>query len=349
MAAPVQANAAWDWAALARVIAGQIGAKDVAIADVRSMLGGAVQAVFRMTLDVTGGPLAGRQPVVLRANLGDGLGYGVDRQTEAQIIAAAISVGIPVPPVLAASNDGAGLGKPWIIQPLVAGDSRGRSIVRAPDLVTLGPRLAAELGGYLARIHTIKSGDARVASLPAPLRPPVETEIARLRAALDAGCEPRPALEYILGWLLAHAPAPRPTVLLHGDYRTGNYIVADGRVAAVIDWELAHWGDPREDIGWFISRSWRFGNDDKVAGGLAKFAVFLDAYNAVASEPIGASEVVYWEIYAAARWATLAAMQGARAATAGSRGLELALTGLMVPEVELDALLGIEAFEKGRK
>ena len=57
--------------------------------------------------------------------------------------------------------------------------------------------------------------------------------------------------------------------LIHRDYRTGNYLVDEGRLAGVLDWEFAGWGDPREDIGWFTARCWRFGGVEREAGGIA--------------------------------------------------------------------------------
>jgi len=135
---------------------------------------------------------------------------------------------------------------------------------------------------------------------------------------------------------------------VHGDLRTGNYMVDAGKLTAILDWEFCHWGDPREDIGWFIARCWRFGNDAKVAGGIARFASLLDAYNDSARVRVTAAEVQYFEVLAAAKWATIALLQGDRFLRGGERSLELALTGLMPPEMELDALDIIEKIENGR-
>ena len=145
------------------------------------------------------------------------------------------------------------------------------------------------------------------------------------------------------------APEPAAITLVHGDFRTGNYMVDAGELTAVLDWEFCHWGDPREDIGWFIARCWRFGNDDKVAGGIARLASLLQGYNAVAGHPVAAAELAYFEVLAAARWATISLLQGDRFLQGGERSLELALTGLMPPEMEWDALDAIAIFEAGGK
>ena len=73
--------------------------------------------------------------------------------------------------------------------------------------------------------------------------------------------EPHPAFELGLRWLAeARAPRPTPPALVHGDFRNGNFIVGPDGMRAVLDWELAHLGDPIEDLGWLCVKSWRFGN-----------------------------------------------------------------------------------------
>jgi hypothetical protein len=70
-------------------------------------------------------------------------------------------------------------------------------------------------------------------------------------AAIDEIGEPLPAVEAGLRWLrLNPPPAPPRERLVHGDFRLGNLIVDESGLAAVIDWELCHSGDPAEDIGW---------------------------------------------------------------------------------------------------
>lgn len=68
---------------------------------------------------------------------------------------------------------------------------------------------------------------------------------------------PYPMLEWAISWLKEHCPiAPRVGVV-HGDYRTGNFLESGGRITAILDWELVHLGDPLEDIGWACMRSFR--------------------------------------------------------------------------------------------
>ena len=74
--------------------------------------------------------------------------------------------------------------------------------------------------------------------------------------------------ELALRWLRERDPGPSKEVtLVHGDFRHGNLIIGPDGVRAVLDWELAHFGDPMEDLGWICVNSWRFGEIDKPVGG----------------------------------------------------------------------------------
>ncbi|MEZ5849775.1 MAG: phosphotransferase family protein [Hyphomicrobiaceae bacterium] len=329
-------------------LAPTIGAQDVTVVTAELLAGGAVQENWRIDVDVTGGPHQGAHAWVLRTDAAARLDMSLDRVAEFRCIEAAHAAGVTVAAPIAACADAGVLGAPFSIQALVTGNAQARRIVRDPNLSEYGEALAHALGGELARIHAIRPADGVLPFLPIPMYNPNRLLVAALRRGLDGASEARPALEYILSWLDAHAPEPRAIGLVHGDFRTGNYMVDGGRLTAILDWEFCHWGDPREDIGWFIARCWRFGNDAKVAGGIARFAALLDGYNAVAREPVTAGEVQYFEALAAAKWATISLLQGDRFVKGGERSLELALTGLMPPEMEVDALDVIDRIEKGR-
>lgn len=335
--------------ALAAWLGRELGAPSVTIGDARLLAGGAVQQNWRLDVTIGGGPRAGTHAWVLRTDAAARLDVSLDRVAEFKTIAAAYSAGVLVAEPIAVCEDAAIIGAPFAVQALVGGAAQGRRIVRDPRLGEFGDTLAAELGRQLARIHAIRPAPGVLAFLPVPITNPSRRAVAELRSALDGASAPRPALEHILGWLDQNAPEPAALTLVHGDFRTGNYMVDEGRLTAILDWEFAHWGDPREDIGWFIARCWRFGNDDKVAGGIARFASLLAGYNEVAENKVAAGECQYFEVLAAARWATIALLQGDRFVKGGERSLELALTGLMPPEMELDALDVIEKIGSGRR
>lgn len=331
--------------ALALWLANALSADTVAITGAELLAGGAVQQNWRLDVTVTGGPRAGAHTWVLRTDAAATLSVSLDRIAEYKCIAEAHGAGVLVADPIACNDDRSLLGAPFAIQAFVSGVAQGRRIVRDPDLPGFGDALARSIGAEMAKLHAIVPKDGVLTFLPRPLGNPARRIVAECRAVLDKASTPRPALEYVLAWLDRNAPEPKAIALVHGDLRTGNYMVDGGRLTAILDWEFCHWGDPREDLGWFIARCWRFGNDQKVAGGISKLAFLLEGYNAHAAIKIAAPELQYFEVQAAARWATIALAQGDRFAQGGERSLELALTGLMPPEMELDCLDVIDRIE----
>jgi aminoglycoside phosphotransferase (APT) family kinase protein len=171
-------------------------------------------------------------------------------------------------------------------------------------------------------------------------RTAAERALDQVEAMIDAVGEPHPALEAGLRWLRLNPPAAeRGPVLVHGDCRLGNLLVDEDGLVALLDWELAHAGDPAEDLGWICARSWRFGNDDRPALGLGSREELLRAYAEAGGAPIGREELRWWEALANARWAGLCLVQTARfLADPATAPLELGAVGRRAAEAEWDLL-----------
>ena len=159
-----------------------------------------------------------------------------------------------------------------------------------------------------------------------------------MRRHLDALGLARPALEYGLAWAERRAPEPSLITLTHQDYRTGNYLVSEAGLGAILDWEFAAWGDPDSDIGWFCARCWRFGAVEREAGGIGARADFIGAYERASGRRVDPTRVRFWEVMAHIRWAVIALQQAERHLSGREPSLELALTGRIPAELELEAL-----------
>ena len=149
----------------------------------------------------------------------------------------------------------------------VDGTSVAPRVLRKPEFERARGQLTVQLAEALARIHAVDVAELE-GVLPAVTGDPAVAQIEEWERQLDEIGEPLPAVELGLRWLRANAPEPAPSRLVHGDFSLGNFIVDESGLAAVIDWELAHLGDPAEDIGWLCIRSWRFGNDDRQVAGV---------------------------------------------------------------------------------
>jgi aminoglycoside phosphotransferase (APT) family kinase protein len=133
-------------------------------------------------------------------------------------------------------------------------------------------------------------------------------------------------------------PRQSATTLIHRDFRTGNYMVDEGGLTAILDWEFACWGDPLYDIGWFCAECWRFSRPDREAGGIGSRAAFVAAYETESGRRVDPAAVRAYEALSHARWAIIALEQGERHASGREPSLEHALTGRMAAELELAAL-----------
>ena len=327
-------------------LAAVLGAEQARVRRVELLSGGAIGENWRISVQVTGGDRTGLQDWVLRTDTPSPLVLSLDRAREFACLSAAHRVGVTVPEPIADCADPSIIGAPFMLVGYAEGIAQARKIVRDPRVEEYGTILAERLGAEVARLHAIRPGQHGLDFLPQPETSPAHQQVADLRALLDTVSEPRPALEYVLAWLERNAPRDQRIVLCHGDYRTGNYTIDRGILTGILDWEFAHWGDPHFDIGWFCARCWRFGADEREAGGIAAREAFYRGYNSAITYPLDPGIVPYWEIMAAARWAVIALLQGERTGPEGEPSIELMLTGLMAPEMEYDALTGIAAFEE---
>jgi aminoglycoside phosphotransferase (APT) family kinase protein len=320
---------------LARFIAAEAKAENVVITDARQLLDGAVRENWLVTTEIEGGRLDGCRALVLRTDAATSLGIGHDLAQEATLLGMAHRAGLSVPEPLLLGRDPTVVGKAVYLMRYMPGTAAGERIVAGGA----NERLARRLGAELARLHAIRPPQAELAFLGAPPADPAAARLADYRRDLDACGEPHPVAEWALRWLAHHKPAPAAPVLCHGDFRTGNYLVEEGRLTAVLDWEFAGWSDPDEDIGWFCSTCWRFGALAREAGGIAPRAAFYRGYEALAGRRVDPARVRYWEVMAALRWLVIALRQRDRFLKAGERSLDLALTGRRPAECELEILL----------
>ena len=220
----------------------------------------------------------------------------------------------------------------------VEGTSVGPRVLKKPEYETARERLPGQLADALARIHSVETAGLE-GVLPATAGDPALEQIAEWERQLDEIGEPLPAVELGLRWLRANAPDPvEPPALVHGDFRLGNFIVGEQGLAAVIDWELAHRGDPAEDVGWLCIRSWRFGNDDLPVAGVADVDEFAAAYEAAGGESLDRERIRFWEAFGNVKWAVICARQAHDHLTGARRSHELASLGRRICEPEWDLL-----------
>jgi aminoglycoside phosphotransferase (APT) family kinase protein len=144
--------------------------------------------------------------------------------------------------------------------------------------------------------------------------------------------------ELALRWLKAHAPAGDIALApVHGDFRNGNLMVDERGLVAVLDWELAHLGDPMEDLGWLCVNSWRYGRIELPVGGFGTRAPLFDAY-AAAGGVVDAQRVHYWEVFGTLKWGVICQSMAHAYFTGAERNVERIAIGRRASEAEIDLL-----------
>ena len=234
-------------------------------------------------------------------------------------------------------EDEAVIGQPFFIMEKLPGVAAGHKVVR---LNLDRPALARELAQAAARIHAIRPPLRELPFLKTYLARDV---IAACRAYLDTLDEPHPVLEWGLRWCERRVPAQEETTFVHRDFRTGNYLVHDGKLAGLLDWEFAALGNPLEDIGWICAKCWCFRHEHHIVGGVADLDDFIPAYEAASGRAVPRDALRYWQVMAHIRWAIIALQQARRHLSGVEPSLELALTGKIVAELEWEVLVLTDA------
>jgi aminoglycoside phosphotransferase (APT) family kinase protein len=308
-----------------RAVLNSVCGTAVTVGEPRQLTGGASRQVWALDAD---GPDGRPLPVVLRRDP-PGHGDAARMRAEAACLRAAAAAGVPVPTVLASGDSAPGIDAPYLLMNKVEGESFPRTLQRDPVFEEVRGHLAEDMGYVLGLIHRTPLDTLGMLDATDPV-----DAIEVIYRDLD---DPRPAVELGLRWLREHRPPQRPNTLVHGDFRIGNLLVDGTGIRGVLDWELAHLGDPVEDLGWLCVRAWRFGAPAPVAG-IGTRDQLLDGYERATGFRPSASELHWWETFGTLRWLVLSRFQAERHLGGAEKSLELAAIGRRVCESEYDLL-----------
>jgi aminoglycoside phosphotransferase (APT) family kinase protein len=251
---------------------------------------------------------------------------------EARLMQLAHDAGVPSPRVMHVLRPEDGLGAGFIMA-RIEGETIARKILRDDIFAKARPLLARQLGEIAAGIHGLPR-----AQLPKLREMSATKEIGDLEREYRGFNWPRPVFELALRWLRDHDPGPSDEVtLVHGDFRHGNLIIGADGVRAVLDWELAHLGDPMEDLGWICVNSWRFGEIDKPVGGFGSREDLFAGYEA-AGRKADPDRVKFWEVMGTLRWGVMCCGMMQRFRIGPDHSMERAMIGRRASETEIDLL-----------
>ena len=293
--------------------------------------GGASQETWSFDIVHAGGNVGA---ILRRAPIGYGAAptRAAGLYAEAQLMQLAFEAGLPSPRVLHVLRPADELGTGFVMQ-RVAGETIARKILRDAQFAEARPKLARQLGRIAAGLHALPR-----AKLPQLRQMTAAKEIGELELEYRSLDWPKPVFELALRWLGDHDPGPADEVtLVHGDFRHGNLIIGPDGVRAVLDWELAHLGDPMEDLGWICVNSWRFGEIDKPVGGFGSREDLFAGYES-AGRKVDPERVKYYEVMGTLRWGVMCGGMMRRFRTGPDHSMERAMIGRRASETEIDLL-----------
>jgi aminoglycoside phosphotransferase (APT) family kinase protein len=293
-----------------------------AINGLRRLSGGASRETWEFRV--------GQEPYILqrvRPQRPGGLG------SEAVVLREAFAHGVLVPELVVDGSVSEALERPFMIVKAVAGETIARKILRDEQYVDARQKLVSQLGVTAARIHQVPTHGLQQLV--------VEDQLVMYQQILFDLGEPHPVFEIAFRWLEKNRPPSQVTALVHGDFRLGNIVVGPDGFEAILDWELAHLGDPMEDLGWLCVRAWRFGGIHPVAG-LGGYDELFDAYARESGVRPQREVVRWWEILATLKWGIMCIVQAQTHLLGASRSHELAAIGRRVCENEYDLIRLLE-------
>lgn len=285
---------------LAGYLSATMGKGAVRVSELARIPGGASRQTYRFIASYEEAGEEISRPLILRRDPAASL-IETERTTEFAAYRAFHSLGLPVPEAIALELDGAALERPFFIMEAI--EQADAASILAPNAYDphrektgrqfwdcLG-RIAAADPDALGLTHFSGARDVKDCWTH---------ELQRWeRVILEDAREPQPIALGAIRWLRRHPPPPAQKLcVVHGDYRSGNFLFnSDGEIRAILDWEMAHLGDPYEDIGWALDPLWSHGDPSRPAG-LIPRAEALAIWQSASGLSIDAKALYWWELFA---------------------------------------------------
>ncbi|MGH9823078.1 MAG: phosphotransferase family protein [Blastocatellia bacterium] len=222
----------------------------------------------------------------------------IQGDSDARLMIDAARSGVPVSHVrlILGPDDGLGVG---FITDRIEGETIGRRVIKDPNLAGARSKMASQCGQILTAIHSMDTK-----GIGFLVRQDAMDSVAAYRDIWNSFDCPVPAMEFGFKWATAHIPKNAASTLVHGDFRNGNFIVGPDGIRAVLDWELAHIGDPMEDLGWLLIKTWRFGGALPV-GGFGSREELFESYERSSGNSVSPEHVMFWEAFGCLKWAVM--------------------------------------------
>jgi len=307
----------------------------------QEFLENSLQQKIKQLVPLTGGAsadinriiLANEDELIVRRTLSQEKSVmAIPKILEAKIQKVVKKNGAPVPAIIFEFSEGEEIGEGYVME-AIPGETIPRKILRDVKFATAREKLPFEIGKSLAKIHQTKLDDLKALD-----QVTFSDSLEKLFQVYLSFNQPQPVFDLAFKWLEAQKLTEYGDVLVHGDFRFGNFIISEENLESIIDWELAHIGNPMEDLGWLCVRSWRFGNVEKRVGGLGDIKDLIAGYESNSDIKIDESQLDVWQLYGSLRWGVICMMQTFAHLSGMVNSVEKAAIGRRVSETEFDLM-----------
>ena len=285
---------------VAAYIAGRMpDASDVTVSGLERISGGASRETYRFRLSYRQGGKRHERRLILRRDPPASL-IDTERRIEFAAYRAFHGSAVPVPEMLWLEEQDAALDHPFFIAEELAGFQAAPQLLFAGGYEAVLPRLAERkwtILGEIAKADPAALGLTGVMEAPA-LDACWRRELDHWEHVFDTDeAEPQPIARAAIRWLRANPPPPAQKLsVVHGDYRTGNFLYDEaGEIHGVLDWEMAHLGDPLEDLAWGFNPVWEFGRG--LAGGLVPQDQAIAVWRRASGLIVDAAALHWWILF----------------------------------------------------
>lgn len=284
-------------------VSAQLSTASVDVVDVRRVSAGRSRQNWAFDLiSRESGAVVKRESLILRRDPLGGL-VETNRRSEFAVLRALEDDPLPTPRARWLDATGEWLGRPSLVMVREQGECDYLA-VNGDRPLAARRRLAERFCELMAQVHEV---DWRRTALALVLTDPGESAAAHELLAWERilrrdQLEPYPDLEIALDWLADRAPRSRGTVLVHADFKPGNVLLDGDRVVALLDWELAHLGDPLEDVAW-VTQPLR--TREHLIGETWERDDLLAYYSALTGHDIDPSALAWWTTFATFKTAVM--------------------------------------------
>lgn len=236
---------------------------------------------------------------------------------------------VPVPRAFWLESDAALLERPFFVMERIDGCESQFQALLDPAMAPHRPVLARKMYEILATIATtpIEGLPATdVADIPAP-EACWQRELAYWEEIIDTyEREPQPIARAGIRWLRRNPPPPPPRIsVVHGDFRTGNFLYRQSEILGILDWEMAHFGDPLEDLAWSFMRAWQWARDG-LAGGIVQRDDAIRIWEEKTGLRVDPTALRWWDVFSCLKAQGIWLTGAQEFASGGSNELLLAFT-----------------------